>query len=228
MNGCMRTESGRKLLPRTLIRNVFRALFRELLGEPCLRILELRLENRFSEDPYKILCESPEKFCRELRTILGEGLNSLFKVAAEKIIDEYPIDHRHAEKFLKSVKNGDLCGDEFLELLAAAAEKTIRKIAPGALVLRERERNGVIKLIELAEAGGGIEERMSGSLSWAIKIGKVIVFGIELADENIPVAMYSRRYARFRQLADEWIRESSKLLRSILYSYFGDHSSQPI
>ncbi len=215
----MKAGGGRKPPPRALIRNVFRTLFRELLGESCLRILELRLKNRFSEDPYKILCESPGKFCRELRIIFGEGLNSLFKVAAEKIVDDYSMDYRHVEGFVRSVESGDMRGDEFLELLIAAAGETVRKIAPGALVLRERERDGVIKLIELAEASGGIEERMFSRLGWAIKIGKVIVFGIELADENIPVAMYSRKYARFRQLADEWIRESSKLLRSSLYSY---------
>ena len=40
---------------------------------------------------------------------------------------------------------------------------------------------------------------------WAVKIGRIMVFGIEFADKRIPVALYSRRYARFRQLANEWI-----------------------
>ena len=215
----MKAGGGRKPPPRNLIRNIFRTLFKELLGESCLRMLELRLKSRFSEDPYKILCESPRKFCRELRAIFGEGSNPLFKVAAEKIADDYSMDYQHVEELVKGMERGDMMGDEFLELLVAAAGETARKIAPGALVLGGRERDGVIKLIELAEASGGIEERVFSRLGWAIKIGKVIVFGIELADENIPVAMYSRKYARFRQLADEWIRESSKLLRSSLHSY---------
>ena len=215
----MKTGGGRKPPSAALIRNVFKTLFRELLGQSCLRILELRLRSRFSGDPYKILCEDPERFCRELRTIFGEGLNSLFRVAAEKIVDNYPMDYQHVEGFMRKVESGELGGDEFLKLLMAAAEETVKRIAPGALLLGARERDGVIKLIELAEASGGIEERMFGRLGWAIKIGKVIVFGIELADESIPIAMYSRKYARFRQLADEWIRESSKLFRSSLSNY---------
>lgn len=215
----MRVGGGRKPPPRTLIRGVFRTLFKELLGESCLRILELRLKSRFSEDPYEILCEDPGRFCRELRAVFGEGLNSLFKVAAEKIVDDYSMDYQHLEDFVRSVEEDGLSGDEFLELLIAAAGEAAKRIAPGSLVLGGRERDGVIKLIKLAEASGGIDERMFSRLGWAIKLGKVIVFGIELADESIPIAVYSRRYARFRQLADEWIRESSKLLRYSLNSY---------
>lgn len=215
----MRVRGNQKPLPRALIREVFRTLFKELLGESCLRVLELRLKRCLSEDPYRILCEDPEKFCSKLRAIFGEGLNSLFRVAAEKIVNDYSMDYRHAEEFVKSMESGSMRGNEFLKLLVAAAEETVRSIAPGALVLREKERDGVSKLIELAEASGGIEERMFSRLGWAIKIGKVIVFGVEIADESIPVAMYSRKYARFRQLVNEWVKEFSKLLRSSLYSY---------
>jgi len=210
----MRGRGGEKPPPRILIRNVFRTLFEKLLGQSCLRVLELRLRSRFSEDPYKVLCEDPERFCRELRMIFGKGLNSLFKVAAEKIIDDYSMDYQHVEEFMRRAESERLTGDELLELLVEA----VRRVAPGALLLGERERDGVVKLIELAEASGGIEERMFSRLCWAIKIGKVIVFGIEVAEENVPIAIYSRRYARFRQLADEWIREASKLLRSGLYA----------
>ena len=172
------------------------------------------MKSRFSEDPYKVLCDDPKKFCKELRTIFGEGLNPLFKTAARKLLDDYSLDQPRVKHFISRLENGEPVEDNFLELLVAASEKLVERIVPGAMLLKSRDRAGVIRLIEFAETSGGIEEHMFSRLGWAIRIGRVMVFGIKIADKCIPVAIYSRKYARFRQLANEWIKETSELLKA--------------
>jgi len=212
----VRSRSRLSPSARSLLRRVFRTLFGELLGESCLRILELQLRNHFSEDPYKILCQDPKKFCRELKAIFGEGLNPLLRATAKKLVNDYSLNEVRVERFVSRLESGEPVGDELLELLAEASEKLIERIAPGAVLLERGDRSGVAKLIEFAENCGGIEEHVLSRPGWAIRIGKVIVFGIRFADKRVPVAIYSRKYARFRQLANEWVKGTLDLLKNEL------------
>ncbi len=209
----MRARNCQKLSSMNMVKRVFRRLFGELFGEPCLRVLELRLKQRFSEDPYKILCDDPGRFCKGLREVFGEGFDMFFKASAEKLIEKYSLKNLEKNEFAGVVKDDEKAGRKLLDLLIESARKKAERIASGSLLLSYQDKDGVISIIELAKINGKIEEEFFGDLGWAVKMAGVIVFGIEFGDEKIPIAIYSKRYARFREIAERWINETSRLLR---------------
>jgi hypothetical protein len=83
------------------------------------------------------------------------------------------------------------------------------------MCLTSREAEVISRLLELAEAGG-IDERVGGEVGWVAKIKTVIILGIRFGDKSIPVALYSRRYARFDAIARRWLEESSSIFRAMI------------
>ena len=196
---------SRKLSANSLVKETFRKLLSGLFGEPCLSLLESHLLKVFGKDPYDVLCNDPKSFCRELRAIFGEGFNALVSAAAQKLIKNYSLNWEREVDLASAAEDDDLVGQELLNLLVDAASKVAKEVAPGALILNSQERESITRFLDFAKAGGGLEEVIFNKPGWAVKIGRIMVFGIEFADKRIPVALYSRRYARFRQLANEWI-----------------------
>lgn len=190
-----------------LVKKIFRRLFTELLGEGSLNILELQLRGALGEDPYIVLCRDPARFSAELRKMLGGELDNLLKIAASRLADDYSL-----EKLYVRASSGDI-DEVFLDLLFEAARRAVERIAPGAMCLTPRESYVISRLLELAEAGG-IDERVCGEVGWAVKIKTILILGIRFGDKIVPVALYSRRYARFGAIAGRWLEESSSILRT--------------
>ena len=71
--------------------------------------------------------------------------------------------------------------------------------------LTPRETEVIFRLLELAKAGG-MDEQISGEVGWAVKVKTIIILGVKFGDKDIPVALYSRRYARF----DATLEDGSK------------------
>ena len=201
--------------PRPLVKKIFRKIFKELLGEPSLSVLELRLKLILGKDPYIVLYDNPSKFCEAVRKIFGNNFNTLFKTVTQKIVKEYGIKNLYNEESTNILESSEETGQKLMELIIEAAKNLAKRITLGAFILSYRDKGGITTLIRLARANGNIEEELSGNLGWAVKIGGVIILGIDFADETVPIAMYSRKYARFNSIASEWIEETSKLLKII-------------
>lgn len=197
-------------LSTNLVKKIFRKLFAELLGENSLSIMELRLRRTFGEDPYIILCRDPTRFSSELKNIIGGGLDNLLRIAAGRLADDYSL--KSPDTRASSKKDDEV----FLDLLFEAARKAAERIAPGAVCLMPHETEIVSKLLRLAKAAGGVDEQIGGEAGWAAKIKSIIILGIRCHGEMIPVALYSRRYARLDVIARRWLEEASTILKAAI------------
>ena len=206
----MPNSSSADNLPVNLVKKIFRKVFAELLGESSLSIMELRLRRVFGEDPYSMLCRDPARFSSELKNIIGSNADNLLRIAAGRLADDYALRSLDARTYSKK-------DDEaFLDLLFEAARKAVERIAPGAVCLAPHDAEIILKLLELAKAAGGVDEQISGGAGWAAKIKSIIILGIRCDDEMIPVALYSRRYARLDAIARRWLEETSLILREAI------------
>jgi hypothetical protein len=73
----------------------------------------------------------------------------------------------------------------------------------------------IFRLLELAKAGG-MDEQISGKVGWAVKVKTIIILGIKFGDKDIPVVLYSRRYARFDANARRWLEELSLIFEAMI------------
>ena len=211
----MRRENAQKSIAVSAVKRIFRKLFKELFGGHSLHIIELRLKRELKTDPYKVLYENPGRFCKALRKVFGEGFDLLFKTSAQRLIEEYSLNELDNSELAAISMDDEKAGQKFLELLIESSKRIAEKIIYGSKLLNYRDKDGIVELIELAKMNGGVEEEVFGDLGWAVKVAGVMVFGIEFRDEKIPIAMYNRKYARFRQIAEKWIEETSRLFRSV-------------
>jgi hypothetical protein len=195
--------------PANLVKKIFRRLFTELLGEGSFNILELQLRRALGEDPYAVLCRDPARFSAELRNMLGSELDNLLKIAASRLADNYSLEKLDMRASSRKID------EVFLDLLFEVARRAVGRIAPGAVCLTPREAYVISRLLELAEAGG-IDERVCGEVGWAVKIKTILILGIRFGDEIVPLALYSRRYARFGTIARRWLEESLSILRTTI------------
>ena len=83
------------------------------------------------------------------------------------------------------------------------------------LCLTPRETEVIFRLLELAKAGG-MDEQISGKVGWAVKVKTIIILGIKFGDKDIPVVLYSRRYARFDANARRWLEELSLIFEAMI------------
>ena len=73
-------------------RVVFRNLFKQILGESGVKVLEYHFKRISSSDMYALLSEDPGKFYQVLTRFFGAGAKAFIRIIASELITRFEID----------------------------------------------------------------------------------------------------------------------------------------